>query len=299
MTAVGGSLRSFVVSRFIRLYPAFWVCCTITFVAVAAIGAPRYTASLGQYAINLSMLSEFVGVDSIDGSYWSLYVEMRFYALVGVVLLLGRIRQAEPILAAWLIASVALEILPIAKLRFLLIAEYSAYFIAGATCFMIWSRGLTPARAAMILVSWGLALHQSIQGLPQFEKTYNTRLSVLAITGITTAFFSVMLLISLKRTGVFGRKRWQWAGVLTYPLYLLHQKIGFMIFNSAYPAVNAHLLLWGTLASVLAAACAVHVFVEKRYAPRLKRAINDLFDAIPIPAMRAGACESAAPAERS
>lgn len=31
MTASNGDLKKFVISRLIRLYPAFWVCCSITF----------------------------------------------------------------------------------------------------------------------------------------------------------------------------------------------------------------------------------------------------------------------------
>src|SRR5215471_2445277 len=56
MTAAGGTLKTFVTSRIVRLYPAFWICCTITFVAVLAIGAPRFFASPGQYLVNMTML---------------------------------------------------------------------------------------------------------------------------------------------------------------------------------------------------------------------------------------------------
>src|SRR5215467_4825559 len=44
MTAANGSLKGFVASRFVRLYPAFWTCCTITFVVTLAIGAPYFHA---------------------------------------------------------------------------------------------------------------------------------------------------------------------------------------------------------------------------------------------------------------
>jgi uncharacterized protein (DUF2236 family) len=53
-----------------------------------------------------------------------------------------------------------------------------------------------------------------------------------------------------------------------------------MIFNRAYPAVNPHLLLWGTVIVMLGAAYAVHVFVEKRFSPPLKTALDYSFDSI-------------------
>src|SRR3970040_1048153 len=103
MTAARGDLRSFAVSRFVRLYPAFWACCTITFIAIVLVGGGGYSASLTQ----------------------SLFVELQFYGLVAAVLLIGRIHQAQGFLLLWLAATVALKVVPIDALRFLLIADYS------------------------------------------------------------------------------------------------------------------------------------------------------------------------------
>jgi len=278
MTAANGSLRGFIVSRFVRLYPAFWACCTITFATIFAIGGSRYSASVSQYLINMTMMSGFIGVPPIDGAYWSLFVEMRFYALVGVVLFFGRIHQAQLFLILWLIASVILEILHIAILRYLLIVDYSPYFISGATYFLVWSKGISLTRVGMIIMSWCLALFHSLRAVPTHIKLYNTNMSSYVVAGIVTTFFFLMLLISLRRTGFFGRNRWQLVGVLTYPLYLLHENIGFMIFNIAYPTINSHLLLWGTIIILLGAAYAVHIFVERKHALPMKNAINSFFD---------------------
>jgi peptidoglycan/LPS O-acetylase OafA/YrhL len=281
MTAAGGSLQGFVVSRVVRLYPAFWACCTVTFLVTLVLGGMHYSATFDEYVVNMTMLADFFGVTSIDGAYWSLYIEMRFYALVAVVLLLRQIRQAQWFLIFWLAASIALEIVPRYKLRYLLIVDYSAFFIAGATFYLIWAEGLTRTRAAMIFAAWPLAIFESIHWLPDADHRYHTHMSRFIVGEIVTGFFLVMLLVALKRTGVVGRKRWLLAGALTYPLYLLHQHIGFMIFNAAYPAVNAHVLLWGMIAAVLLAAFAVHVLVEKRLAAAMKQAINRFIERIP------------------
>jgi peptidoglycan/LPS O-acetylase OafA/YrhL len=278
MTAAGGSLRGFVVSRFIRLYPAFWACCTITFAAIVLIGEPRYWASVNQYLINMTMLSGFVDVPAIDGVYWSLFVEMKFYALVAVVLVIRRIHQAHYFLIIWLFASVVLEILPISKLRYLLIVDHSAYFIAGAMFFLVWSQGFALTRVGAIIMSWGLAIFQSLKGLPDFEKVYNTNMNSYVVVWIVTLFFLVMFLVAIRLTGFFGRTRWLMAGALTYPLYLLHQRIGYMVFNIAYPRINPHLLLWGTIVVMLGLAYAVNILIEKKFSLLMKNAINHLFD---------------------
>lgn len=278
MTAARGDLRSFAVSRFVRLYPAFWACCTITFVAILLIGGGRYSASITQYLVNMTMLSGFVGVPSIDGVYWSLFVELQFYGLIAALLLIGRIHQAQGFLLLWLGATILLEFVPINALRFLLIADYSAYFIAGAMCFLIWSSGMTLMRMAAIFLSLLLALHGALGGLAQFERHYSTQMNLFVITGIITTYFVVMLLIATRRIGFLGRRRWLIAGALTYPLYLIHQNLGFMIFNLAYPVINQHVLFWGTILLMLGTAYAVHVLIERSYSPILKRIANDAID---------------------
>jgi peptidoglycan/LPS O-acetylase OafA/YrhL len=274
MTAAGGRLREFVVSRIVRLYPAFWICCTLTFVLTLLIGEPRFSATTGQYLINMTMLSGFFGVPSIDGAYWSLFVELRFYALVAIVLFIGKIRSAQTLLFFWLLASIALEFEPQVTLRSLLIVDHSAFFIAGATCFIVWSGGLSAARLLMLSGSWALAVYQSLRALPEFEDYYEVAANAWAVAAIVTAFFGVMLLVALRRTGAIGRRRWLLAGAMTYPLYLLHQRIGYMIFNAFYPGVSAHLLLWGCIVAMLGVALAVQVFMERPFARLLRKAID-------------------------
>ena len=278
MTAANGSLRSFAFSRIVRLYPAFWACCTITFLVTLSIGEPRYYASIGQYIGNMTMLSNFFGIESIDGAYWSLFVEIRFYVLIAIVLVIGRMHQAQIFILVWLISSVALEIHPVGKLRALLITNFSAFFIAGAVYFLIWSKGPSLIRIAIITVSWWLALFQSINGLENFEKHYNTSMNSYIVAVIITIFFAVMMLVSLRRTGFIGRNRWMLVGSLTYPLYLLHQNIGFMIFNIAYPEINMHILFWGTIVVALVSAYSVHYFIERRLSSPMKATLNTLAD---------------------
>lgn len=276
MTAASGDLGKFAVSRIVRLYPAFWVCCTLTFVAIAA-GA-QHPVSLGQYLVNLTMLGEFLRIPAVDGVYWSLAIEFKFYALVALVLALGRIHQAQSILVLWLIATAILIELPVGLLRSLLLTDYAPYFIAGAMSFLVWSQGVSALRVGAILAAWPLALYQAAGAIPPFEEHYRSHLNAYAVSGIVTAFFVVMLLVATRRTGYWGRRRWLTIGALTYPLYLLHQNIGYMIFNAGYGSVNPHLLLWGTVALMLAAAYAVHVLIERRIAALLKRRLNAALD---------------------
>lgn len=286
MTAAASArLRDFCISRIVRLYPAFWVCCTITYLVTVAL-APPQTSTFSQYAFNMTMVSGLGRIPPVDGVYWSLLVEIRFYALVAVVLALGRIYQAQRWIVLWLLACIALEIIAVFSssegparvlhyVRYLLITKYAAYFIAGATFFLIWEKGVSLNRLAILLASWGLAVFQSGAILRKVvEGNSQMTLDSSTVIGILTGFFLLMLLIALRRTGSLARYRWPLLGAVSYPLYLLHQNIGYLVFNRLYPAVNAHALLWGTIIVVLGVAYAVHAVVERRWAPRMKTVLT-------------------------
>jgi peptidoglycan/LPS O-acetylase OafA/YrhL len=276
MTAANRSLGEFVIARMVRLYPAFWTCCTITFLVTLAIGEPPHSASLVRYLANMTMLSGFVGVVSIDGAYWSLFVELQFYVLAALLVGSRRTHRPEPFLWLWLFASAAFAIYPVGASYSLLIAEYSAFFIAGAACFLIWSQGLSLARLTLVVCSWGLALFQSAQKLQSFERHFNTTFDIFVVEGMITLFFTVMLLIALRRTAFASHKEWVVLGAISYPLYLLHQNVGYMVFNMVHQAVNTHVLFWGMIAVAIVGAYLVHVLVEKRWSAPLKTLLNGL-----------------------
>ena len=121
-------------------------------------------------------------------------------------------------------------------------------------------------------------MYETLREMPHFEQQFNTQIDSFIVAGIITALFLVMLSISLRRTGSFGERQWILAGGITYPLYLLHQNIGFMIFNIAYPTIDKHLLLWGTILIAIGAAYTIHIFVEQRFSLQLKHSLDNAID---------------------
>jgi peptidoglycan/LPS O-acetylase OafA/YrhL len=285
MTVANGSISKFMISRFVRLYPAYWVCCTITFLAIMAVGKPQFSASIVQYLINMTMLNGFVNMASIDGAYWSLLIEMKFYILVGILLAIKKIHKIEIFVFAWLIASTFLTIGRIGIFNFILFPEYSTYFIAGAIYFKIWSEGVSQARLWILCGSWLLAICQSIKSLPEFEQHYSTSLNYYLVTAIITGFFFIMFLVATRNTGTIGNRSWVLVGAITYPLYLIHQNLGFIVFNIAYPRLDRHIVFWGTLMLTIAIAYAVNRWIEQRFTPPMKNTLNRLFNRVYRPAI--------------
>lgn len=299
MTAERSTLTGFVASRVARLYPAFWVCCTLTFVATVLIGAPVYDASWTQYLVNMTMLSDFVDVAPIDGVYWSLSVELRFYLLVGLLLHFRRLGAIETWLRGWLLVAAALELWPIWTLRQIFITPHAAYFIGGATCFLMRARGVSAARLGLFAAALTLALCQALAALPRSSAHYQQAFDPLTVALLIIGMHAMMLLVALGRTGPFGRVDWSLAGSLTYPLYLLHQHVGFMLFNTLHGRVDTDVLFWGTIAAMLGGAYAVHRWVERPFAAPLRCWVSQRLDRRPLPPGAAITAARRASAERS
>jgi peptidoglycan/LPS O-acetylase OafA/YrhL len=282
MSASSGSIKHFVISRIVRLYPAFWICCTLTFLVLITFGKGQPT--LPQYFSNMTMLSNFklmqmlVPKPHIDGAYWSLMVEIRFYILVAVVLMLRQIHRAELFLTAWLVTVILFELTGMDRLDDILIVEYAAYFIGGAMAYQIWAHGVSSLRLGVIGVSWIVALYENWLSLPKFEAATHTSMDRGIIFSLVTVFFLLMLLIATKKTGWIGRVNWMKFGALTYPLYLVHQAIGYVIFNNLYPGWNPHVLLWGTVAFMLVIAYVITTYFERPIGDALKKQLNRSWD---------------------
>ena len=92
MSAYNKTVRQFFISRVVRLYPAFWVACTITFGVMYLFGPAKGTpgwsifidASVKKYMMNMTMLQQFFGAGDLDGVYWTLSYEIIFYFLISL-----------------------------------------------------------------------------------------------------------------------------------------------------------------------------------------------------------------------
>lgn len=75
----------FLVSRAVRLYPAYWAGLLFTTVIVFFYG--RFDITLMQFFANLTMMNDLVHVKNIDGAYWTLQAELKFYGCVFLLIL--------------------------------------------------------------------------------------------------------------------------------------------------------------------------------------------------------------------
>jgi peptidoglycan/LPS O-acetylase OafA/YrhL len=80
-------IGSFVIKRICRIYPAYWLSVPLAALVVFWIwGTPFGTHEL---LVNLTLMQDLFGVRSAEGVYWTLLVELVFYALCVVLLVTG------------------------------------------------------------------------------------------------------------------------------------------------------------------------------------------------------------------
>jgi peptidoglycan/LPS O-acetylase OafA/YrhL len=283
-TALRKSPKNFLLSRFVRLYPGFWVCCSLTFVAMLTAGGTHNT-SLTSYLINMTLLNEFVGVKSIDNVYWSLSYEIVFYTFIFMLLVVGKIRNIKIFLGLWLLFSLlfyAVHTDTFRYIRFVLLPNYSAYFIAGAVFFMINSEGLDLYKACLLVGSYFLALIYANKHINYLTEYYHTHFSISAVAVCIGFFYIIFYLISTNKTKMITSPKFAALGLLTYPVYLLHQNIGLILFNTLddLPNLNKYALLLIIFLFVLFLSYIVSSKIEKALAPPFKKWLDKPFSLV-------------------
>ncbi|WP_423409248.1 acyltransferase family protein [Heyndrickxia sp. MSNUG] len=74
-------LTDFIFKRIARLYPAYVFSVTLTYTFIVFIGLEGMNISFKDYLFNLTMFQSVIpgiGINLVDGSYWSLGIEITF-----------------------------------------------------------------------------------------------------------------------------------------------------------------------------------------------------------------------------
>jgi peptidoglycan/LPS O-acetylase OafA/YrhL len=267
----------FVVSRVTRLYPAYWFAVTATAVVLATLGSGKYQVSLLQYLANLTMLQSLPNVPHLDTVYWTLWCELRFYLVLFALACIGlNRRRVVGLLYVWLAATVVLElgVLPhsLVQVADLLVqSKFSHYFILGMALCLVYRYGPSWTISVAISLASCNAVYRAVATAKEKSEFFHAGINGSVVACIVISEVLLVGLIAVGATRPLVRPWFTIAGTLTYPLYLIHANIGFIIFDILGGAVNRFLLVAGTIVAMLAMARLIHTQVEVKTAPRLKR----------------------------
>ena len=233
----------FVISRVSRLYPAYWIALVIAIAVSVATRMPHTDIGWPDRLLNLTMVQRWFLVENVDNVYWTLAIEMQFYVLIALLLLLTRCGLTDRVVrvvgVAWLVAAVAVAIwaFPIAHGldpqnvptigRIVLnttLAEWGPLFVTGMFAFLVRENGR----------GWGLVL------LGSAVSVLNAFLIETPCTAIAVAIVCALFLVVVARrkTRVLTWAPIQWYGKISYSLYIGHSLTGYALIHGIEPIVG-------------------------------------------------------------
>ncbi|MEY4563805.1 MAG: hypothetical protein RLZZ618_3082 [Pseudomonadota bacterium] len=238
----------FVFSRVTRLLPTYWTSILLTFAVVAAFTLPGREVTWLQALGNVTMFQEFYHVPHVDKVYWSLQVEVLFYIWMFFIFYFKKLENIRLFLVPWLLLSIGAGAMdevfhrPISfAITKVLMLEYISMFAVGIVAYRATLKG---GLDRFDWVLWALALGGA------------------ATWGGRNALIGCALTIVVFWLFIHQHLRWLawgplvWIGGISFPLYLLHQNIGYVVMRETLTHggnVHTGLILAGAVSVGLAA----------------------------------------------
>jgi peptidoglycan/LPS O-acetylase OafA/YrhL len=266
--------RDFAVSRFVRLYPGFWLSLLIALVILCVIPGPDQPLVSGRLlrraTANASMISGWFGIGMINHDYWTLSVEMTFYVIFFLLLFWKRIDWTVPVLCGFVVLGMVDGLIarqwpnPVSPyLRSILALDHIHVFLMGVLLYKM-RRSIKPVYAIVFLLCAAAPFTQ----LP--HRFY-------APVRDTSSVFVLALILYLASTGRLRFLQWRplvFVGTISYALYLNHHVMGTRIIYHAQrygfsPSVS---IVLATIASFLLGA-AITFWFERPVSAALRHRI--------------------------
>lgn len=286
-SANNASPIGFAKSRVLRLYPAVWVCAPLTLAAWLLINHNAPRDLVGEFARSMTL---WIQGQWIDGVYWSLAVEMVFYAFIFVLLLARGFARLQA--AAWglLLASGSFLVLRfffgheldgIAAWDFvrdhsdILLVRFGVFFALGIFMWLASQRGLSWRGWAGVALASAAGLFEialRVRELGSGEVHAAVTLSVLPpmivwLAAVALMFAFVRMPEQFAPKSVRTQEWLKRAGQMTYPLYLVHAVAGAGLMRVM---AGAGIDRWFALAATIVFMTVLAYFVARYAEPAIR-----------------------------
>ncbi|HVB46059.1 MAG TPA: acyltransferase [Streptosporangiaceae bacterium] len=269
MSGWGRRPADFFISRVVRLVPAYWAAIGLT--AVVLIALPRLTDGVRISAVlaNLSMVHTNYGVHNLEPAFWTLLVELTFYLLFGLVAIGGvTYRRMVTFCVLWSVGSFVAAGSRFPLLVLVLIPNHAAYFIAGIAFYLIYRFGGNFLLWAIVCYSYLIAIQTPSSNSPW------------PVMVLVTAFFVIFTLIATHNLDWIKGRWLMVVGSMTYPLYLIHHDLGYIVFSYFRAYVPAPELAAATYGLMLVCSWLIYRLIERPLAPLLKAKLTEAVNAV-------------------
>lgn len=276
-------LMDFGIKRAARLWPTMIFAATLTTFAIEASAIHERFASLTDWQVTpveyfssvffvdpafFGDLAGIPGLSWVDGVYWTLWVEIRFYILIAMIYWLS---GQQKFLWIWIGVQVVSTILLLMKMAGPIAPHWSldlvfqstllAWFSIGIIAYHLWKGELNAPVIVLAVLSLGTICLEAV-----YSGTHLTGATIpeqfLLYAAVLVTFWLAFALPALR---ALLRNPWVVAlGLASYPLYMFHERIGVISMTWLY---DLGLPVWiipiFSMAGVIVAALLIHRFVER------------------------------------
>jgi peptidoglycan/LPS O-acetylase OafA/YrhL len=253
---VASGTRSFLIRRFFRLFPAFWLSVVIYWSFLPG-------RELADLTANLTMLPWLFGREPLTGLYWTLETELYFYLACVLVFWLGLLHRMSAVASLAVFFSFAfIAISALHLLRESIPGPYKGLPLHLAI--MFWgatfrkasdedryrSMSFLAATGAVVLASMAILAYGITSGDPKQIANGLANLTGLGLFSL----FATALKITFKPLA--------WVGKISYSVYLLHGVAISAILNILSPGLPLGVYLLTVAAAALPISWASYTAVE-------------------------------------
>lgn len=283
-SAIESTPLRFLRSRILRLYPAAWICATISLAALMFCTAASIPDMMRDYLHSITLLPVGPWIDSV---YWTLGIEMAFYGLI-FCLLAVRLHAVIEVACYtvgglsslyWIAGSLAaptfLERHLWSRTLELSLISYGCYFGLGALLYFASRQGFSKFRAAL-----GVTFVTASMIEIGYKASFNLvifradELRAVPVGVFLVSVAALALSLAWNASEVINQKL-RVVGMATYPLYLVHDNLGAVLLRTELGAgFNRYAALGGAVAACVVVSFAVSAVVE----PRVRRALARVID---------------------
>ena len=244
------SLHEFAVKRIARLWPALIVCTALAYLLamnspLPTVPAPKPIDLLPSLTTIGPRFFDFTGSRSeyLIGSVWSLFVEIRFYLIAGLIYFFISRKWLVSILLTMSLLAMTLVIAhgkltgPLgAIMTTIFLVKHIGWLALGGYCYRLHAGTQTVFETCLALLNW-IALV-----CLNWLFAEHDALSCALIAGVVTAIF-VISTVSAFVQRILSQRFLLQIGAVSYSLYLVHELVGVRLIHQINPGLPVALQL--------------------------------------------------------